>query len=400
MLDSRWIAYVGPFRFPQGEAGSRRVYGIARSLQEAGHPVMVGSGESEPLTPILMHSGEQAGLSYLGLAEMPRRTSSIFAKALRWYITLGRRTVRWLDRQPTLPACIIIYGDYAPFVLRLQAWSRRRHVPLICDVVEWYNSSHVQGGPLGPSNVSAKTTLRLLYPRSDGIIAISSFLEDYYRRHGCRVLRVPPTLDVEHTIANFHVPSDRQGPLTLAYAGMMGKKDLMNNVLEAVLQLDPTGRQVRLVMAGPEKGVVLGMEALRSRGVNSLPGCIEVLGPQPHAQALELVRNADFMPLLRPPLRYAQAGFPTKVTESLAVGTPVICNLTSDLGDYIQDGCEGFVCANHSPSAFADALARALVLTPAQHAEMRRAARERALRSFDYRVYTQPLAGFLGEVQF
>ena len=37
-----WVAVVGPFLFPWGQPGSRRVCGIARSLADAGYRVIVG----------------------------------------------------------------------------------------------------------------------------------------------------------------------------------------------------------------------------------------------------------------------------------------------------------------------------------------------------------------------
>jgi len=102
--------------------------------------------------------------------------------------------------------------------------------------------------------------------------------------------------------------------------------------------------------------------------------------------------------LLRPPARYAQAGFPTKVVESLALGTPVICNLTSDLGNYIHDGAEGIVCADYQPEDLVAALERALALSVEQRAAMRAAARARAEAAFDYRQYAAPLADFLARI--
>ena len=187
--------------------------------------------------------------------------------------------------------------------------------------------------------------------------------------------------------------------LSLAYAGTPGKKDLINNVIEAMLRLDPSGKRVHLTLAGSLEEEILNLPALRGREVSELPDCIEVLGHIPHEKALELIGRADFLPLLRANQRYAQAGFPTKVVESLALGTPVICNLTSDLGEYIHDGVEGIVCADYSTDAFAAALERALALTPQQRTEMRKAAREQAERSFDYRVYADSLLSFLNEMR-
>ena len=56
----------------------------------------------------------------------------------------------------------------------------------------------------------------------------------------------------------------------------------------------------------------------------------------------EAVNHADFTILLRNRNRATMAGFPTKIVESLACGTPVITTRTSDLEHYIVDGDTGF----------------------------------------------------------
>ncbi|HQM85931.1 MAG TPA: glycosyltransferase, partial [bacterium] len=50
----------------------------------------------------------------------------------------------------------------------------------------------------------------------------------------------------------------------------------------------------------------------------------------------------DFTILIRDDKRETRAGFPTKVSESISCGTPVITTKTSDLEDYIIEGKNGF----------------------------------------------------------
>ncbi len=400
MSDLGWIAYVGSFLFPVGQPSSRRVYGISCSLAEAGYQVVVGSGEPAPILPSRIEGlGSMSDLSYLGLGEIPPRDASPVAKSYRWLVTLGERTVHWLDGQSVKPSCVILYLGLAPYMVRLLLWCKKNKVPLIIDVVEWFDSHHVQGGPLGPFNISIKTALRFLYPKSDGIIAISSYLKSYYQHLGCQVLRVPPTLDVHNVEARLSVATTHSPQITLAYTGIPGKKDLINNVVEAILRFDPKGKRIRLVLAGPSVDSLLLLPALRVRGYKQLPAWLDGQGVLPFDKALDLIRSADFMPLLRPPLRYAQAGFPTKVPECLSLGTPVICDLTSDLEEYIHDGEEGLICSDHSVESFTGSLERALSLSTQQYLEMRRAARTQAQHSFDYRLYTKPLAEFVMELR-
>lgn len=129
--------------------------------------------------------------------------------------------------------------------------------------------------------------------------------------------------------------------------------------------------------------------------MSSLPNSLEVLGRMPCTDTMQIVGTSDFSVLLRPLERYAMAGFPTKVTESMTLGTPVICNLTSDLADYVDDGIEGLVCLDYSVDAFMKTLEGALSLSGKSKSEMRLAARRRAATSFDYRNYLGVMNDFL-----
>lgn len=393
MARQNWIAYLGPFKFPFGQAASRRVLGIALSLVHAEYNVIIGSGELTPVTPLLYKAGKHT-LSYVGLGELPPNNAPFITKSKQWFWDLGDRTIHWLNQQPTKPSHVIVYGTQVPMMLKLIKWCHRNRVSLIVDVVEWYDPWHVLGGPLGPLNLSIKTAMSILVPRSNGIIAISSYLKSYYQKRGCQVIRIPPTLDLQELETKRKMSSFDQR-LNLVYAGTPGKKDRIDNVMQALMQLDFNGDKVLLQIAGPTKKEILDMSIFRNQGISKLPSCIEAHGLLAHADVMNLVRNADFVPLLRPAKRYADAGFPTKVVESLALGTPIIGNLTSDLSEYINDGKEGLVCQDHSTQSFIDTLERALRLTPQERLAMQIAARSCAERSFDYRVYVDSLSSFI-----
>ena len=56
-----------------------------------------------------------------------------------------------------------------------------------------------------------------------------------------------------------------------------------------------------------------------------------------------MVKKADYSIIIRDNNLVTRAGFPTKFVESVACGTPVICNDNSDLKEWIDRcGC-GFV---------------------------------------------------------
>lgn len=388
------LAFVGPFKFPDHSATTRRILGIGLSLNQIGYQVLIGSGQFKSMSNIYQDANPLQFITY-SLNELPPNEASRLNKLIRSF-TMGRNTLHWLTLLSPPPSVVFMFGGYLPYSRLILPWCKQNGIPLVIDVVEWFQPSHLPGGWGGPFHLNIEIALRYYYVWAGNIIAISSYLDDFYKGKGCHTLRVPPTLDVLGTPARL---SSLGKPLTLTYAGFPGKKDLLVNVIEAVLRLDPNGKRIRLIIAGPNPDSILHLHPLRKRNLSKLPDCIEAYGLIPHDRVLELIMHSDYVPLLRPPLRYAQAGFPTKVPESLAMGTPVICNLTSDLGNYIHDGCEGIISRDYSAEACAEALECALTLTPENRVEMRKAARAQAERSFDYRVYAEPLAAFMNEVR-
>ena len=97
------------------------------------------------------------------------------------------------------------------------------------------------------------------------------------------------------------------------------------------------------------------------------------------------------MPLLRSDARYAHAGFPTKLVESMSLGTPMICNLTSDIGDHVVDGETGIVVDGSDAGSFAIALERVAAMSTEEVAALRAPTRKKAEEAFDYRAYAEPL---------
>lgn len=209
---------------------------------------------------------------------------------------------------------------------------------------------------------------------------------------GVPVLRVPPTLDVEGlTIGERQV--DDSLDLSLVYAGTPGRKDLLAAIVQAVDRVDSKGVRIRLRVLGPSVAQV------RELLGGPVPTSTEVLGRLAQQEVPAEIRRADFSVLMRRPARFSEAGFPTKFCESLANGTPVIANLTSDLGSYLRTGQEGIVCADYSVENLTEVLLAAARIAPGERGRMRRAARERALRSFDYRAYAEPMNAFLQAVR-
>jgi glycosyltransferase involved in cell wall biosynthesis len=392
-LNKQLILYTGNFRFPDGDAAAARVLGIGYALRAAGYEVIFGGGESGGRAEDRASAGgfvfhgfsydPQGGIDRGGASGLRRilQVSSSAGQIARWVRSFAGRGL----------AAVIAYGPATPLMASLRRTTRSLEIPLLLDLTEWHTGATLPGGPLGYRNLDSQLRMRLLYPRADGIIAVSSLLERHYRAAGCEAIRIPPLVDLEDPKwkAGWRAPSEA---LRLMYAGNPGNKDLLGPIIRAVVAPRERARRIELHLLGPSAEEALALadcELTSTRGKGAEVICH---GRMAQNEVPAVVGGMDFTVLLRRNDRNANAGFATKVVESLSSGVPVITNITSDLADFIRHGREGLIVNGTTAEAFACALEDAAALDPAALARLSEAAIQRARESFDFRNYETEIA--------
>jgi glycosyltransferase involved in cell wall biosynthesis len=392
------IIYTGAFRFPDQDAAAARVLGIGKALRMAGHDVEFAGWEEQESEVDRQSDGSYAyeGFSYKSQDEFRQQQLSPVKRLFR-YLSAGANTLRWLSKKDLKDVSVIIaYHGNSIFLLRLHSFCKKHGIRLIVDCTEWYAPSHLVGGSFGIVRLDNEIRMRLINTRIGWLIPISSYLEKYYARRGGCVFRMPPLVDMSD--AKWFITENIRasgGPLRLVYAGTPAKKDLLGNVLRGLCTLRKEGILVELQLVGPSREDVANC-------INNDTGILEILGESlvlygrvPQSEVPRLLARADFSVLLRPRERYSEAGFSTKLVESLASGVPVIANPTSDIAEFLTDGVQGILLADCSPDAFVAGVRIALSLSSGQKNNMRRSARRLAETSFDFRRYAVPLGKFI-----
>ncbi len=234
------------------------------------------------------------------------------------------------------------------------------------------------------------------YPAAEGARAAGE--------HMPPVVNIPPGVDCEtfvpftvkdKTAARSRLGLPTKGPLVVSVSRLVPRKG-MDVLVEAASRLAPSF---------PDLTVAIGGRGRESEGlaaqVAETGAPVRLLGGVANADMPDLIAAADVfvMPCRNRWLGLEQEGFGIVFVEAAAAGVPQVAGDSGGAAEAVEDGVTGIVVARpEDPGEVANALRRILV-DPALRRRMGRAARKRALGSFDYGLLAPRLAGALAEVE-
>ena len=272
------------------------------------------------------------------------------------------------------------------------------NIPLLLETCEWYDIKGFKRGIVDVRYYQFRHCMNKLYNNADGVIAISRFLENHYRLLNKKVIRIPGILDVKNYPNRLSSPSNIG--LRIMFSGtVFGGKEQFSELVLAVNDLLKKGKQIEFNIFGPDKNEFLStLNSEANEVYNNISSIIHVHGKVPQNKMVEENLNNDFGIFFRPDRRSSHAGFPTKLGEFLAAGTPVITNNTGDIGLIIKDGINGFLVDSTDRSIIYHVLDKCSSMSKDEIYKMRYSARQSALEMLDYSVYADNMKSFLNEM--
>jgi phosphatidyl-myo-inositol dimannoside synthase len=223
------------------------------------------------------------------------------------------------------------------------------------------------------------------------------------KRLDAPVLEIPPGVDVDAiaplTPAKRKAARARLGlpvdALLIVSVSRLVPRKGMDVLIDAASRLAPSFPDLVVAIAGD--GRILPQ--LRKQAGTS-PLDVRVLGRVSDEDRADLLGCADVfvMACRNRWFGLEQEGFGIVFLEAAAAGIPQIAGDSGGAAEAVEDGVTGLVVADpEDPTALAEAL-RALLADPKRRARMGKAARARAVESFDYSVLASRLADTLEEV--
>lgn len=370
------------FKFPKGDAGAIRCEKFAYMLKDLGYDVLVvGLGDACNFETLDFNDIKYTSLRLSGSGFSTKVKSRLgFWKNLKMVMA---------DYNPD----IVIMGDMRPYVtVKLKSYCKKNSIKLLHDSVEWYSPEQFKFGVFSLDCINKNILNRYLIDKSVRVVSISSYLHNHFSKKGIKSVNIPIVLAPSDLCEEKNCGEVVQ----FMYAGQPGKKDNLHMFLEAFYLLPEEFKgKFKLHIIGCTKEQIIA-SGIPSEHVEKLGDSLEIYGRVPHNKVLEIFKVIDFTLLMRSPVqRYAKAGFPTKMPESLSRSTPMIANLTSDIGLYLKDGYNALIVSEYTVKSMSEALVRALSLSQDERKTMRENAYKTASTQLQYTEFLESLKEIL-----
>lgn len=371
--------------YPEGDAGAVRQHAFAKILKQLGYDVLViGYGKNFD-NKICKYDG----INFISFR--PNQENIISRIICR--VKFGTKVYRYIKQHYNFLDVLMVVDIMPQSFKKIEKLKRIYNCVLIHDSVEWYSPEEFKNGKFNLAYIRKDYTNKKAINNLWNVIAISSFLEEYFKQRNNNVKRIPVIMDIKKIAPRLKCIENSE-KFIFVYAGGPGKKDYLKEIIEGFSFLSLEQRKiVEVNIIGVNEDQLVKSCDVSIDLINSIKDCLKIYGRISRDETLELVKRADYSLLIRDEsLRYSKAGFPTKIVESLACGTPPLCNLTSDLGLYLKNEENSIIALGHTSKDVYKAIIHAISITDINKRNfMRESARKLAEDSFHYSRYVSSL---------
>jgi glycosyltransferase involved in cell wall biosynthesis len=297
---------------------------------------------------------------------------------------MGSKTLKYLEKiDISNVKKIIAYHGTSIFLIKLKSFCKKYDIELILDITEWYDYSDLSGGKFGLVSLDNSIRMNFVNPWIGNIIVISSFLHEFYKNKVNKIILIPFLIEVKNNnICN--TVAIKNKIVKLVYIGSPGKKDKFDIILKVLSKINQFNNKIILDVYGLNLNEYrkINLKIDEQLIVNSY---ITFKGRIAHHLVADIYDKYHFSILFRPDKRYAQAGFPTKLVESLSCAIPIIASNVGDISKYIIHKKTGFLLDRLDESKLNIILNDILNLTDTDYYQMKKESIQIAIEKFNFK---------------
>lgn len=314
------ILYVGNFELPDKGASANRVVSNAKLFNSIGYQtVLLGVSKDNDCTDIRPLKNDFGLIMY----ERP------YPASMKMW--LGHMySAEYIQKMLRLHGDIVLVILYNMPFSALKAAKKAckgKDIKVAYDCTEWADVTDGNTVKRFVKKRDEKLIRNKLADVADGLIVISSTMERQYK--DCKAMvKLPPLVDIEDRI--WHQQPEQHEGFEFCFAGMLdGQKDSLDVIVKAFAKV--CDNQTKLRIIGVEKDE---FKSVYPDAVNELNQCgnnIIFMGMQSHFDTIRYVLGCDSYIFIRPADTRNNAGFPTKFSEAITCGVPLIASNVSDV---------------------------------------------------------------------
>lgn len=373
------ILFVTDLSFP-GSAMASRLLAFVKLFYCLGYDIHLIAGKSDELESGKIYQGEDFTYEIVS-SKRSDRMMSYFG---------NENLIKAVDRYVSGNKVDFIFSTSLNALYRkLLELCKEKNIKLILEQCEWYDPSSFGMGKNDIRYMRFCKNISRYYKEADYIISISRLLNDYYNGSGVKSIRIPSITDVMNKPMNYDLDNKK---IKLVFTGnTSNSKELIVPVLEALREYKD---RIELHIYGSS---VNGLRKHVNNDVliDGLNNSLFVHGVIKQEEVEKVLLNSDYQIFIRPKRRSSDAGFPTKLCESMSVGTPCITNDTGDISLVLRDEKNGFLVRGNYSEAVKEVFDRIVNIDKDTYRQIRMMARRDAESFFDYRNYIKDVEEFL-----
>lgn len=402
------ILYVGNYFFPDGNAAGKRVAGNIAVLDSLGYATATLNfrPQKEENEPHLKKTVVNDVLVY----EIPYR---IGFKRLNSFEPYGefRKVYEDLKRKNYNVSMIIMYGTLGTnaFNVKVIRFAHQKRIKVCYDLVDWFDKPtrsnllryFVKKKELNGLN-------RKVLSKCDAWITISSLLKSRMP-DPAKAIIIPP-ISVENRQGTSR--SEYNDRIVFSYASVLPDdsrpvnewKDRIDVIIDVFYLLMTkhgfNNFYIKFIGFTRQKLINMFLPNVReiyTERIDVIGDRVDFLGVCPNDVVEKEIQQSDFTVLFRDSKMSTNCGFPTKVSESVANGIPVLTNATSDIANYIVDGINGYIMpAPCELNAILESMVRILSMNKSEIDELKESTYR--ARTFYYEEYKERMYQFIKKV--
>jgi glycosyltransferase involved in cell wall biosynthesis len=384
------VIFGDTFSYPEGEAATNRVHTYAKGFYENGINVHIICFDSE-------YNSSGDGISegiyfYHPFGQLKRSKYFLvrrWQKFLKYFKTIS--IIRRISNNDRIITCIC-YTQLFTTMLFGVALARFTRTKIILERSE-HPLRNYQGSFFRKLHGKIKSDLETAL--CDGVFCISQYLIDFYKNRGVnpeKLFLVPSTVDAERFQTAYSSPLSFQ---YILYCGSLNtSKDGVDILIESFVKIAEEFPEINLVIIGKgdtDQELLFFKKFVAQLNISNR---VFFLGYLTRTEIPAYLVNAKILALARPKSIVADAGFPSKVTEYLTTGVPVVLTEVGEIPVYLRDNENAFISEPDNIDAFAGKLE--FVLSHYDYAkEVAKSGKDLTDTIFNYKYQSRRIIGFI-----